>query len=88
MLPPCTALHREAKLCARRTNRLIQVGHTVVVVEHHLELVRAADWILDLGPGPGEDGGRLVAQGPPQEIARSNGPTGRHLARAFDAWPA
>ena len=86
---PTTGLHlQDVEVLVRLLDRLIQAGHTVIVVEHHLELVRAADWIIDLGPGPGEDGGRLVAQGPPREIARSNGATGRYLARAFDAGPA
>jgi excinuclease ABC subunit A len=79
---PTTGLHmRDVEVLLRLLDRLIQAGHTVVVVEHHLELVRAADWIIDLGPGPGEDGGRLVAQGPPGDLARSDGPTGRYLAR-------
>jgi excinuclease ABC subunit A len=79
---PTTGLHLEdVQVLVRLLDRLVEKGHTVVVVEHHLELIRAADWIIDLGPGPGEKGGRLVASGPPDEIARSNGPTGQYLAR-------
>jgi len=85
---PTTGLHlQDVEVLVRLLDRLVQAGHTVIVVEHHLDLVRAADWIIDLGPGPGDDGGRLVAQGPPREIAGSNGPTGHYLARAFGAWP-
>ena len=85
---PTTGLHlQDVEVLLRLLDRLVQAGHTVVVVEHHLELIRAADWVIDLGPGPGEDGGTLVAQGPPQEIARSDGPTGRYLARASAEWP-
>jgi excinuclease ABC subunit A len=79
---PTTGLHLEdVQVLVRLLDRLVERGHTVVVVEHHLELIRAADWIIDLGPGPGDKGGRLVAAGPPDEIARSNGPTGKYLAR-------
>jgi len=84
---PTTGLHlQDVEVLVDLLDRLIEAGHTVIVIEHHLELIRAADWIVDLGPGPGEDGGRLVAQGAPEEIARSDGPTGRHLARALDRW--
>ena len=49
----------------------MDTGHTVVVVEHHLDVMAGADWIIDLGPGAGDDGGRIVATGPPEEVARS-----------------
>jgi excinuclease ABC subunit A len=63
---------------------LIARGHTVVCVEHHLDLIRNADWIVDLGPGGGDQGGTLVAEGTPDEIARLEASwTGRFLARAL-----
>ena len=65
-------------------DRLIDAGHTIVVVEHHLELIRAADWVIDLGPGAGVAGGRVVAKGPPSRVARSNGETGRYLAESLN----
>jgi excinuclease ABC subunit A len=78
---PTTGLHlSDVAVLVRLLRRLIEEGHTIVVVEHHLELVRAADWVVDLGPGAGEAGGRLVAEGTPEEVARSEGPTGRYLA--------
>ena len=86
---PTTGLHlQDVEVLVRLLDRLVEAGHTVIVVEHHLELIRAADWVIDLGPGPGEDGGRLVAQGPPREVARSDGPTGRYLARTGGTWLA
>jgi excinuclease ABC subunit A len=78
---PTTGLHlHDVAVLVRLLGRLVEAGHTVVVVEHHLELIRAADWIVDLGPGAGDEGGRLVAEGTPAQVARSDGPTGRYLA--------
>ena len=63
--------------------RLRDAGHTLVVVEHHPEFIRCADWIIDLGPEAGEDGGRVVALGPPEKIAANPAShTGRALAEA------
>jgi excinuclease ABC subunit A len=63
---------------------LVDRGHTVVLVEHHLDVIRNADWIVDLGPDGGDGGGRLVAEGPPEEIAGASGShTGRYLAAAL-----
>ena len=61
---------------------LVDRGNSLVVVEHDLDVVAAADWVLDLGPGAGSDGGRLVYSGPPAGLAAADTPTGRHLARA------
>ena len=63
-----------------KLDRLIDAGHTVIVVEHHLELIRSADWILDLGPGAGDDGGTIVFEGPPADARNAPTETGRYLA--------
>lgn len=64
---------------------LLSVGHSLIIVEHNLQLMRAADYIIDLGPGPGDQGGQVVAHGTPEEIARSiNSHTGRFLAPTLD----
>jgi excinuclease ABC subunit A len=48
---------------------LIMMGHSLIVVEHNQLMMQAADWIIDLGPGPAEEGGRIVAEGPPERVA-------------------
>src|SRR5580765_702820 len=64
--------------------RLVARGHSLIVIEHNLEVVKCADWVIDLGPEGGEAGGRLVAAGTPEEIARGPGShTGRFLAEAL-----
>jgi excinuclease ABC subunit A len=63
---------------------LVDRGHSVVVITHNPVLMRSADWIIDLGPGSGDQGGRIVAQGTPEDVAKAGTPTGNALARALD----
>ncbi|HBJ87469.1 MAG TPA: ethanolamine utilization protein, partial [Verrucomicrobiales bacterium] len=59
---------------------LRDAGNTLIVIEHHLDVIRCADWIIDLGPGGGTEGGHILATGTPKEIAKNNGSvTGRFL---------
>jgi excinuclease UvrABC ATPase subunit len=62
-------------------DRLVDSGRTVIVIEHNLDVVARADWVIDLGPGAGHDGGRVVFEGSPAELAASGTLTGEHLAR-------
>ena len=65
--------------------KLRAAGNTLVVIEHHLDVIRCADWIIDLGPEGGRDGGRIVVEGPPRYVARCpESHTGRYLRRALE----
>jgi excinuclease ABC subunit A len=58
----------------------VDAGHTVIVIEHHMDVVKRADWVIDMGPEAGDAGGAIVAQGTPEEIAEVSGShTGRYL---------
>ena len=80
---PTTGLHFEdVRKLLEVLHRLVEGGNTVVVIEHNLEVIKTADWILDLGPDGGAGGGRLVAEGPPEEIIKvADSYTGQYLAR-------
>jgi len=65
--------------------RLVEAGNTVVVIEHHLDVIKNADYIIDLGPGAGDLGGYVVATGTPEAITRvKNSATGQYLGRVLD----
>jgi len=84
---PTTGLHFEdVRLLLEVLHRLVDKGNTVVVIEHNLDVVKTADWVIDLGPEGGELGGRVVAEGPPEKIAQSKGShTGEFLRKVLQA---
>ena len=78
---PTTGLHFDdiAKALAA-FQRLIENGGSLLVIEHNLDVIQAADWVIDLGPEGGDRGGYVVGTGTPEEIARLNSHTGRYLS--------
>jgi excinuclease ABC subunit A len=65
-------------------NQLVDAGHTVVVVEHHPHLLANCDWLIELGPGGGPEGGKIIAKGPPEEVAKMNTPTAPYLRKVLE----
>jgi excinuclease ABC subunit A len=84
---PTTGLHfDDVKKLLDVLNRLVSLGNTVLIIEHNLDVIKQADWIIDLGPEGGEGGGRIVAQGTPEQVARvKKSYTGQSLARLLPA---
>jgi excinuclease ABC subunit A len=78
---PTTGLHLDdVRVLIHVLDRLVDAGHTVIVIEHHLDVIKRADWVIDMGPEAGSGGGRVVAQGTPEEIAEAlDSHTGRYL---------
>jgi excinuclease ABC subunit A len=79
---PTTGLHLDdVKRLIAVLNRLVDAGNTVLVVEHHLDVIKCADWVVDLGPEGGDAGGEIIAEGPPEVVAQTPGSyTGKFLA--------
>jgi excinuclease ABC subunit A len=82
---PTTGLHfDDVKKLLDVLNRLVSLGNTVLIIEHNLDVIKQADWIIDLGPEGGEDGGRVIAQGTPEQVSRvKKSYTGQILVRAL-----
>ncbi len=81
---PTTGLHfSDIENLLTVFQKLVDSGHSLLVIEHNLDVIKSADWILDLGPEAGKHGGQLVAQGPPETVAKSDTPTARFLKGAL-----
>ena len=80
---PTTGLHpHDISLLLKVLNDLVEEGHSVVIIEHNLDVIRSADWIIDLGPEGGDEGGWIIAEGTPAQVAKIRGSyTGQFLAR-------
>ena len=85
---PTTGLHfHDIALLLRVLHQLRSAGNTVVVIEHNLDVIKTADWVIDLGPEGGDGGGRIVAAGTPEQVAdHADSHTGRHLRAALARW--
>ena len=83
---PTTGLHfADIKLLLSVLHELVDQGNTVIVIEHNLEVIKTADWIIDLGPSGGAGGGRVVATGTPEQVADNpNSLTGKYLKKYLD----
>jgi excinuclease ABC subunit A len=80
---PTTGLHfADIDRLLKILRRLVGVGNTVLIIEHNLDVIKCADWVIDLGPEGGDGGGRLIAEGSPADIAKvKNSFTGQYLAK-------
>ena len=77
---PTTGLHFEdIRVLLKVFNRLVDKGNTVLVIEHNLDVIKSADYLIDMGPEGGQNGGRIIAQGTPEEVARTSSPTSSFL---------
>ena len=78
---PSSGLHdKDIVLILKLLRRLVNQGNTVIIIEHRLELIAKADWIIDLGPEGGENGGKLLAVGTPEQVAKiKESVTGKYL---------
>ena len=81
---PTTGLHMEdIRRLLGSLQALVDAGNTVLVIEHNTDVIKVADWIVDLGPEGGEGGGRIIGEGPPEKIAKLSSPTGKVLVELF-----
>ncbi len=86
---PTTGLHfYDIRLLLEVLQNLVDLGNSVLVIEHNLDVIRASDWLIDIGPEGGEDGGELVFAGTPKDIIHcEKSYTGRSLAKHISAEP-
>jgi excinuclease ABC subunit A len=81
---PTTGLHLDdVRTLLKVLDRLVDAGHSVLVIEHHLDVIKRADWVIDLGPEGGAGGGRVVAAGTPEDVASTDTHTARFLRAAL-----
>jgi excinuclease ABC subunit A len=86
---PTTGLHfHDISMLLHVLHRLRDAGNSVVVIEHNLDVIKTADWLIDLGPDGGAGGGRIIAQGTPEEVAATDGSVTGHYLRELLPAPA
>ena len=80
---PTTGLHMaDIAMLLRVMKRLVEQGHSMVVIEHQMDVIRSADWLVELGPEGGEKGGNIIFEGPPAEIVKCSTPTAKSLSKS------
>ncbi|HLX72092.1 MAG TPA: excinuclease ABC subunit UvrA, partial [Verrucomicrobiae bacterium] len=86
---PTTGLHfDDVRVLLKVFQRIVDAGHSVIVIEHNLDVIKSADWLIDLGPGAGDEGGQVIAQGTPEEVAACEGShTGKFLRDVLAGTP-
>src|SRR5690606_5328945 len=82
---PTTGLHFEdINILLKALSKLVEQGHSLLIIEHNLDVIKTADWVIDLGPEGGKDGGLIVAEGTPETVAKVKGSyTGKYLAKVL-----
>ncbi len=81
---PTTGLHFEdVRKLLEVLHALVEQGNTVIVIEHNLEIIKTADWVVDLGPGGGDKGGRVIAEGPPEQVCRVDESYTGHYLKSY-----
>ena len=82
---PTTGLHTDdVKRLLAILGRLVDGGNSMIIIEHNLHVIKSADWVIDMGPEGGLKGGEVVAEGTPEDLARSSKtPTGKYLAQTL-----
>ena len=84
---PTTGLHfADIRRLLEVLNQLVDQGNTVVIIEHNMDVIKTADWIIDLGPEGGNEGGRVIAAGTPEDVARQAPVLHRPVPARTDAW--
>ena len=80
---PTTGLHfQDIKILLGALQQLVEQGHTLLIIEHNLDVIKTADWVIDLGPEGGTGGGQIVAAGTPEEVAKNaKSHTGKYLKK-------
>ena len=82
---PTTGLHFEdIRVLLKVINRLVDKGNTMIVIEHNLDIIKCADYVIDMGPEGGRDGGRIIASGTPEDIAQTNTHTAQFLKKELN----
>ena len=83
---PTTGLHiHDISKLLQAFNALIEIGHTIIVIEHNAEVIKSADWVIDLGPEGGDEGGEIVFEGIPEDLIKcKNSYTGKYLKSKFE----